>query len=157
MSSQEIERKFLVAQVPKLGQARKSVVRQGYLTRPEDSAEIRLRQIDTRFFLTLKTGEGKVRVERETEITSAQFDVLWPGTAGRRIEKERWTGPLGNGLSFEYDRFTGDLAPLQLVEVEFGSVAEAQAFEPPPWFGAEVTDDKSYKNKALAVFGLTGT
>lgn len=154
MSTQEVERKFLVGTLPDLDRASKSVVRQGYLTGPSDSVEIRLRQKDDRFFLTLKAGAGTVRTERETEITAAQFDTLWPETAGRRVEKERWVGDLGGGLVFELDVFQGDLAPLTLVEVEFTTLEAAQAFVPPDWFGADVTDDKRFKNKALASAGL---
>lgn len=154
MNNIEIERKFLVDGLPDLGAARKSVIRQGYLTEPEDSVEIRLRQLDDAFFLTLKAGDGLARTEREVALDAAQFEPLWPQTEGRRVEKERWTGDLGGGLRFQLDLFTGTLAPLRLVEVEFTSEAGAGAFTPPDWFGPEVTTDKRYKNKALALHGL---
>ena len=38
-----------------------------------------------------------------------------------------------------------------LVEVEFSSLEQADNFEPADWFGREVTIDKSYQNKALAM------
>lgn len=150
----EIERKYLLVRVPDLSAARKSVIRQGYLTRPEDSVEIRLRQSDAAYVLTLKSGDGVVRSEREVALDAAQFEPLWPQTEGRRVEKERWTGDLGGGLRFELDLFAGALAPLRLVEVEFASESDAAAFVPPDWFGAEVTTDKRYKNKTLALHGL---
>lgn len=153
MSGLEIERKFLVRRLPDLTGARKSVIRQGYLTGPDDSVEIRLRQLDDALFLTLKSGEGTVRTERETTITREQFETLWPQTEGRRVEKERWTGQLPGGLSFELDRFLNDLAPLMLVEVEFATPQGAAAFLPPDWFGEDVTQNKAFKNKALAVAG----
>lgn len=157
MSGQEIERKFLVRALPDLGRARKSVIRQGYLTGPDDSVEIRLRQLDDNLFLTLKSGEGTVRTEREIPVTGDQFDALWPQTAGRRVEKHRWTGALPDGLTFELDQFLGDLAPLLLVEVEFADLATADGFSAPDWFGRDVTDDKAFKNKSLAVNGAPGT
>ncbi len=40
-----------------------------------------------------------------------------------------------------------------LVEVEFGSIDESRRFRPPAWFGEEVTDNKRYKNNALALHG----
>lgn len=149
----EIERKFLVKHMPDLSAAQASQIRQGYLTRPEDSVEIRLRQRDRQHVLTLKSGEGTVRTEKEVALQPAQFDPLWPQTEGRRVEKQRWSGDLGDGLRFELDLFAGALAPLRLVEVEFPSEARAAGFVPPDWFGAEVTDDKRYKNKALALHG----
>ncbi|WP_146345616.1 CYTH domain-containing protein [Falsiphaeobacter marinintestinus] len=150
----EIERKFLVRCLPDLGDARRAVIRQGYLTQPSDSVEIRLRQKDEACFLTLKSDGGTVRVERETEISQAQFDTLWPETEGRRVEKERWTGELPGDLKFELDLFSGALDSLRLVEVEFESESTATAFTAPDWFGADVTQDKRFKNKALALDGM---
>ncbi|WP_170358093.1 CYTH domain-containing protein [Ruegeria arenilitoris] len=152
--SMEIERKFLVADLPGLSGAEKAVVRQGYLTAPDDSTELRLRQKNDRFFLTLKGGGSMVRVEREAEITAEQFETFWPETDGRRVEKERFTGQLSDGRTFELDVFQGDLAPLKLVEVEFETEAEAMAYTPPDWFGEDVTADKRYKNKTMAINGV---
>ncbi len=151
--SKEIERKFLVNSLPDLSGTQKAVVRQGYLTAPDDSTELRLRQKNDRYFLTLKGGGGLVRVEREAEISADQFETFWPETEGRRVEKERFTGALPDGRVFELDIFQGNLAPLQLVEVEFSSEDEAHSFAPPAWFGADVTEDKRYKNKNMAIDG----
>ena len=151
--SEEIERKFLVADMPDLRTAQKAIVRQGYLTAPDDSTELRLRQKNERYYLTLKGGGGLVRVEREAEISAAQFETFWPETEGRRVEKERYTGQLSDGRVFELDVFLGNLASLRLVEVEFTSEAEAINFAPPAWFGSDVTDDKRYKNKTMATAG----
>lgn len=149
----EIERKFLVARMPDVGDARRSSLRQGYVTRPEDSVEVRLRQTDDGHVLCLKSGEGIVRGEREVTLSAAQFDALWPQTEGRRIEKTRWTGPLDDGLVYELDVFAGDLAPLVMVEVEFPSEEAAARFVPPAWFGRDISDDKRFRNKALAIAG----
>ena len=113
----EIERKFLVAAMPDLSLADRSSLRQGYLTVPEDSVEVRLRQTDETFVLCVKSGEGIVRGEREIEISEAQFEMLWPQTEGRRVVKTRWVGQLDGGLTYELDIFEGDLAPLVMVEV----------------------------------------
>jgi len=40
-----------------------------------------------------------------------------------------------------------------LVEVEFDSDDAADDFEPPDWFGDEVTEDNRYTNSSLARFG----
>ncbi|WP_405404351.1 CYTH domain-containing protein [Paracoccus sp. Ld10] len=149
----EIERKFLVATMPDLSEATRSLLRQGYVTLPTDSVEVRLRQTDDRFVLCLKSGEGIVRTEREVAIDAAQFDALWPQTDGRRICKTRWTGSLHDGLMFELDIFGDDLAPLIMVEVEFRSQGQAGAFVPPDWFGREVSTDKRFRNKSLALSG----
>jgi adenylate cyclase len=40
-----------------------------------------------------------------------------------------------------------------VAEVEFSSASESRRFAPPPWFGAEVTEDEHYKNANLALHG----
>ncbi|CUH75361.1 hypothetical protein TRM7557_00348 [Tritonibacter multivorans] len=150
----EIERKFLVQKLPPLSGAVSAVVRQGYVTRPEDSVSLRLRQKGDTYFLTVKDGEGMVRAERETEISKAQFTLFWPLSEGRRLEKTRWTGLLPTGEVFELDLFQGPLAGLCLVEVEFDSPEAAAAFQPPEWFGRDVTEDPAFGNRALAAAGL---
>lgn len=151
----EIERKFLVPALPDLSAARPSSLRQGYATLPGDSVELRLRQSDDAHILCLKSGEGIVRTEREIRIAADQFDLLWPQTEGRRIEKTRWTGRLEDGQVFELDVFADDLAPLMTVEVEFASEAQATAFQPPDWFGRDVSLDKRFHNKSLALSGVS--
>ncbi len=147
----EIERKFLVKTLPDLSKAQNTYIHQGYLTHANDSVEIRLRQKDEQYFITVKSGAGMVRGEREISIDQKQFETLWPDTQGKRIEKHRWTGLLDTGQTFELDLFMVDLESLVLVEVEFSSRQQAESFQPADWFGLEVTDDKRYKNKALAM------
>jgi hypothetical protein len=43
---------------------------------------------------------------------------------------------------------------LDLVSVGFEYEEQARAFEPPAWFGAEVTADPSYRSRSLAIAGL---
>jgi CYTH domain-containing protein len=57
------------------------------------------------------------------------------------------------GLRIEVDVYDGALTGLVLAEVEFATEQDSAAFEPPDWFGAEVTEDARYKNRALAVDG----
>ena len=95
------------------------------------------------------------RTEIEIELSEHQFRQLWPYTDGRRVIKTRYTLPVGN-YTAELDRFEGDLAGLVLVEVEFSSVDASRQFAPPDWFGADVTEDRRYKNRQLAVQGIPG-
>ncbi len=151
---QEIERKFLVRDMPDLSELSQFSVRQGYITHPTDAVEMRLRQKNQKYYLTFKTGEGTVRTEREAEITKAQFEIFWPETEGRWVEKTRWVGELFDGLQFELDEFYGALAGLVLVEVEFPSLTAAHSFVPPDWFGRDVSENGEYRNKNLAIHGL---
>nr|WP_321460595.1 CYTH domain-containing protein [uncultured Cohaesibacter sp.] len=154
----EIERKFLVDRLPDLAGLEAVGVSQGYLTAAEDSVEIRLRKkinaSGTSLFMTLKSDGELARREIEVAISEAQFDSFWPATSGCRVEKTRYIGELEDGLRYELDIFHGALKGLLLVEVEFASRQAAKAFVAPDWFGKDVTGNKGYKNKALAVKGF---
>ena len=151
-SSQEVERKFLVAEMPPLDGAVSEHIRQGYFTVPEDSVQVRLRQKGARFFLTVK-GQGTLsRSEHETEIPAEVFERLWPATGARRLEKIRWTGRLPGGEVFELDLFED--RDLRLVEVEFADETGALEFVPPDGFGREVTEDGRFSNSSLASGGV---
>ena len=141
------ERRFLVREVPD-GIADGSRIVQGYLM--TEPAAVRVRRRDEAYTLTIKTGTGLVRTEIERPISVDEFDALWDVATDLRIEKHRHLVPLPDGLVAELDLFTGPLAGHRLVEVEFDTDVDAVGFEPPDWFGREVTDDGRYTNAALA-------
>jgi CYTH domain-containing protein len=153
----EIERKFLVAEVPaELGRFPADVIEQGYIV-IEGSAEVRVRRRAGRTLLTVKSGAGGVRVEEEFEIDERRFASLWPLSDGRRVAKTRYRLPEDGDLTIELDVYAGALDGLVLAEVEFDSESASDAYTPPDWFGPEVTDDLRYANRALAVDGVPAT
>jgi CYTH domain-containing protein len=125
---------------------------QGYLAIDSNGAEVRLRKIGDRCYETHKSAGRLQRRELEIELNRDQFDTLWPGTEGRRIEKIRYRIDEG-GQKIELNLFRGDLEGLVLAEVEFPSREKSEEFEPPNWFGEEVTEDSRYKNQNLAQKG----
>jgi len=150
----EIERKFLVEQLPDgLDGYLSREIEQGYLA-ITDEVEVRLRRYGDQSFLTVKSSGDESRIEEEIEIDEDRFAVLWPLTGDRRIQKRRYAIPIDGGLTIELDVYHARLSGLLTAEVEFGSAADADGFTPPPWFGREVTDDSRYKNKRLATDGL---
>ena len=153
MAGTETERKFLVASLPAAADAAGERIDQGYLAVGDDGLEVRLRRRGERTVLTVKQGAGRVRAEEEIKIDRDVFDRLWPLTEGRRIEKRRSLVALDGGLTAEVDVYEGALGGLATVEVEFPEGADPDAFEPPTWFGREVTDDPRYKNRSLALEG----
>jgi CYTH domain-containing protein len=86
------------------------------------------------------------------DLCGSVFAVLWPVTEERRLEKLRYVVDIG--VSAYVDVHLGQLEGLRTVEVEFGSVAEHDEFEPPDWFGREISDDRAYKARVLVVDGL---
>ena len=149
----EVERKFLIEEMPvDFALGRGVEISQGYLA-TGDGAEVRLRRKGARCFLTVKEGSGLARSEYEISLDPEQFECLWMATAGRRVSKIRYEVPVGVVIA-ELDQYSGELAGLMTVEVEFPSVAEASVFNPPEWFGRELTEDPRYANRRLAVDGL---
>ena len=148
----EIERKFLVDRVPDEAEAPRRID-QGYLAITEDGTEVRVRRWPGGQVLTVKHGSGEVRTEVELELDEEQYSELWPLTEGARVRKCRWVVPLGE-LQVELDLFEGELEGLRVAEVEFPDMDAANSFEPPDWFGAEVTEDHRYANESLATRGL---
>ena len=150
----EIERKFLVPQVPNnLDRYPQDDFLQGYIALAEDGTEVRLRKIGDQYFETVKTGDGLARGEVEIDLTQQQFDRLWALTEGRRIEKTRYRIDY-EWVVIEVDVYRGKLSGLMTAEVEFESVAASRSFEPPEWLGEEVTNDSRYQNKHLAIDGV---
>lgn len=153
--AKEIERKFRLYHVPSgimLGTG--AYVEQGYLL--TENGELRVRRKDLQCFLTVKGDGDLTRDEWEQEIPLWVFDTLWPATEGKRIEKHRYTIYSGDDYKLEIDEYDGALKELVTLECEFPSEEAAYAFYPPVWVGqaVDVTRDKRYKNKALAVNGL---
>jgi adenylate cyclase len=153
--TQEIERKFLIGEAPSwLGDHPAKELRQGYVVLADDT-EVRLRTADGARLLTVKRGRGEVRCEEEIELDAAQFEALWPLTESLRVSKRRYRVPLeGTDLTAEVDVFAGDLEGLVVVEVEFPTQDQSRAFQPPSWFGREVTGDVRYSTAELARAGL---
>lgn len=147
--AQEIEKKFLLAALPK-GLYRGQQIRQGYITTSDP--EVRVRDKAGVYFLTRKGGEGFVREEEEVEISREIFYLLWPTTEGRRVEKIRFQVSSDDGLVWEVDQYQGILSGMVTAEVELLS-ADTAANMPASIAAvlvADVTCDKRYKNKALA-------
>jgi adenylate cyclase len=152
----EIERKFLVAAVPSpdlLGSGAR--LRQGYLAL-DGAVEVRLRTTGDTTVLTVKAGAGLERAEVEVPLPGGDADDLWPHAAARSLEKVRHRIALPGGLVAELDRYEGSLAGLATVEVELPSVEAAERFEPPPWFGRELTGEPGWSNAELAQHGAPG-
>ena len=151
----EIERRFLVGHGAPLADARSvDRIEQGYLAIDADGTEVRVRRRGGETTLSVKSGAaGRTRLEEELPIDADRYERLWPLTQGRRLEKDRHLIALPGGLTAELDIYTGSLAGLCIVEVEFADEAAGERFRVPAWFGREVTDEQRYRNRELAVRG----
>lgn len=153
----EIERKFLVKELPpEIDRYPHSEIIQGYLMITDNGVEVRVRKRAGRCTHSVKSGKGLVRKEAEKEITEAEFNKHWPETLGKRVEKVRYDIEYEDYM-IELDIYSGALRGLVVAEVEFESEEDSSQFEPPEWFGEEVTFDERYKNKNLALHGRPDT
>lgn len=143
----EIERKFLVRRLPEdLEQYPRQRIEQAYLcTEPV----VRVRRSNGDYYLTYKGAGLLAREEYNLPLTAEAYAHLLAKADGTQIAKDRYCIPWENH-TVELDVFDPPFAPLVLAEVEFGTEAEAAAFQPPAWFGEEVTYDPAYSNSSLS-------
>ena len=148
----EIERKYLVRKLPEnLEQYNKKEIAQGYLcTEPV----VRIRRSNDDYYMTYKGDGLMVREEYNLPLTQEAYEHLRPKIYGLLIAKTRYLIPLDNKLTAELDVFEEDLNGLVIVEVEFNTVEEANAFHAPDWFGEDVTNSGKYHNSYLSQHGL---
>lgn len=147
----EIERKFLVDSLPSLAHYHSKKIIQAYIS---TDPVIRIRQMDTQYFLTVKSHGHIMREEFEMPITKEQFHSLQNKIEVSPIEKTRYFIPLEQDLTAELDLYEGHLKGLYTVEVEFLSLEAANDFIPPSWFGNDISLDHRYKNNNLAYYGI---
>lgn len=150
----EIERKFLIKQMPNLSDYPAKKLVQGYLN---TSPTVRVRQEDDEYYLTYKSKSNDTisREEYNLPLTREAFEHLLPKCDGNIISKTRYLIPLGSNevgseLTAELDVFDSPFAPLCFVEVEFPTIEEAHSFVAPSWFGEDVSDKKEYYNSYLS-------
>ena len=148
----EIERKYLVRKLPEnLEQYNKKKIAQGYLcTEPV----VRIRRSNDDYYMTYKGDGLMVREEYNLPLTREAYEHLRPKIDGLLIAKTRYLIPLDNKLTAELDVFEEDLNGLVIVEVEFNTVEEANAFHAPDGFGEDVTNSGKYHNSYLSQHGL---
>ena len=148
---QEIERKFLPTALPgDLESLPSREIVQGYLS---INPAIRVRASRGHYRLTIKGGGLVSRTENTFELGSEEaFLHLLKKCDGRVIRKRRYLVPIQGypHLKGELDVFKDELTGLVILEVEFPSEEEAQAFRPPAWFGEDVSRDGRYHNSYLS-------
>jgi CYTH domain-containing protein len=148
----EIERKYLLTGLPDhVRQGPSILIDQGWIL--GDQIQERLRRVRSpdgvRFYRTVKSGSGLVRVQLEERVSRRVFQQLWRLTDGRRLRKRRYV-VAEKELTWEIDEFLD--RDLVLAEVELPS-ADFEVTLPEwlqPLVGREVTGRSEYENVKLA-------
>ncbi len=160
----EIERKYLIRRVPESCLAFPSTqIEQGYLC---TDPVVRVRRDGDEYYLTYKSRGLLAREEYNLPLTREAYAHLVRKADGILLSKRRYRIPLAEAmkagrpaapqpdnvppLTVELDVFEGRYQGLILAEVEFATLAEAEAFSPPSWFGPDVTLSGEYQNSRLS-------
>lgn len=154
----EIERKFLLPEYPKalfeegtLLLTKEQVIDQTYLALDGDQ-ELRVRKIKdlgtgtVTYTHTFKRGFGLAREEVEYDISAGLYEQMIHSRGAIPLVKKRTTAQW-NEYTIEIDDYRQ--IDMMVLEVEFESEAEATSFNPPDWFGADISTDKQYSNKKV--------
>jgi CYTH domain-containing protein len=144
----EIERKYLMKDIPfDLSVYPCHEIEQAYLN---TNPVVRIRRQDETYYLTYKSKGLMAREEYNLPLTAEAYAHLLTKADGNILTKTRYKIPLGDHLIIEMDIFHGKFDGLILAEVEFPTMEEAEHFQPPTYFGKDVTFSTEYHNSTLS-------
>ena len=152
----EIEKKYRIKKIPEdLSRYEKKEIEQGYLCA---SPVVRIRRSNDRYILTYKSKMGvetsaidaRVNEEVEVPLSGEGYQHLKEKIDNFLIYKTRYLIPLDCGHLVELDVFHGRLEGLVFAEVEFSDEEDALGFQPPEWFGENISQDERYTNSFLS-------
>ncbi len=148
----ELESTYLAAFLPNgLDACRRVDIEDYYFPASEAMPRLRIRRKDNSYQFTKKTpigGDVGHQAEEHIEINASEYNALKKGD-GRGVAKTRYLFPHGD-LVAEVDLFRGALAGLCVVEFEFSSQTEKDAFVTPNFCLADVTHEDFIAGEALA-------
>jgi CYTH domain-containing protein len=158
----EIEKKYVIKNVPlQLCPYDYYDLEQAYIS---TNPVIRVRHLNDRYILTVKSKGLLAREEFEMDIDEEAYKKLLTKAEGNIISKRRYVIPLSainkqpenqflsdfSDLKLELDIFHGLFQGLIYGEVEFKSTSDAEAFVAPDWFSQDVTLNPAYHNSSLS-------
>lgn len=144
----EIERKFLVSQIPvNLSDYKCRIIEQGYLS---TNPVVRVRKDNDEYYLTYKGKGLMAREEYNLPLNEESYKHLLEKSDGNIITKHRYEIPDDTGKTIELDIFDGVFKGTIIAEVEFDSIEEADNYNPPFWFADDVTNNKDYHNSNMS-------
>jgi CYTH domain-containing protein len=147
----EIERKWRMDRAPLLPYRCRLRVEQSYLSLTPEVRVRRYEDLDQagscRYDLTIKSEGDLAREEIIKELTEEEYRILAEMAGGAPIVKQYANYALGDYV-LEFSLVDpGRPECFSYAEVEFPTREEAEAFQPPDWFGAEMTYQSAYKMK----------
>ena len=143
----EIERKFLVKNIPSNEIQYAHQIRQGYIAKNKDRV-IRIRQKENDYLITIKGNKiGISRFEFEYPIPRDDGEILLENFCQDEVIEKTRHYVENKGHTWELDVFHGNNEGLIVAEIEL--MSEDQAFHIPSWIDCEVTNQEKYYNMNL--------
>ena len=160
---QEIERKYLlkdsILSLIKEHALQKHKITQFYTTITPIKG-VRYRQMDDRYFKTIKHGAGASREEIEVEISETKFQEKLKERIKDGIRKNRYMFHF-EGKEYSIDVFKKELKGFYILEIEFPGMEAFEAFELPDLLKThvikDVSFDESFRNKNIVLNGRPQT
>ena len=147
----EIERKWRMEQAPELKERCHLRVEQSYLSLVP---EVRVRRYEDlskpgeySYDLTIKSEGTLAREEIIKELTAEEYRILTGMLNCPPIVKDYTNYALGDYVLEFSVVDPGRKGGFSYAEVEFPTLEEAESFQPPEWFGREMTYETPYKMK----------
>lgn len=142
---EELERTYLAKELPAdLSDSTSKEMLDIYVPLSSQHPDLRIRRRGDKYEITRKRPilEGDSSRQMETSITldAEEFKDL-SQAPGKRVGKRRYQYQYDNH-KYEIDVFTGELTGLVLIDIEFPTVEEKDAFVAPDFCLAEVTQEK---------------
>lgn len=131
----EIERKFLVKNIPDLSSITPVRYERYYIKR-EPGFEERVQKKDEVFEYEIKKEISNLERTKEKKIISEEEFEKLKQNANEAIVRDGYKIDDRTSVKIYHGRFEG----LQRAEVEFGSVEEAGIYVPEKWMAEEITD-----------------
>jgi adenylate cyclase len=150
--AQEIERKFLLAvgaSIPIPIKFKRYNIKQGYISADKDK-NVRIRLTDNKAVIGIKFTSEAITDEYEYKIPKKDGRAIYEKTTNR-VEKHRLSFKR-NKVHYDIDKYPNDVV---VVEAEFKSVEQMNAWVKPSWIGDEVTGFEEYSNVVISQQNLT--
>lgn len=151
--STPIEKKFLMEKtVPALPGGRSETLHIGCLS-AQGSREIFVCRTGSRHFLLLREGRHRLLRSSRVSLRKSDFESLWELTEGARLLK-KIRAALWNDLELNLETIECGRSSVEVAVVRFPHRSVATAFQPPDFFGSEITHRADFSDAHLALHGI---
>lgn len=142
----EIERKFIVHQIPTQYQNQTPLHYERYYLYIDSEVELRVQKKGSKYEMERKTKTGELSRDTEKlQISEGEYTALIKNCSKSIIRNSY----ILENPQFSIKEYLGNHKGLIRAEFEFNSTEEAEAFIPPEWCGEEITHTQLGRDSKL--------